>query len=304
MTSLKNLRKNDGSALLLSLWALLVLSMAVFAWIKFIRVEMETAYQADAGLDALALAHSGAQVGLHPYTTTLTTQLNESFSSSRSYEVTIVGEGGKLNLNWVLQGEQPDRLAILKQYLALKGLNFQQTAVLVDSLLDWVDADSQKRANGMEDGPNYHPPNRPLRSLDEITQVNGAGPLVSQKGWQNELTIYSTGRVDLLAAPLIILESLPGVNQASAERFVQLRQGPDKKDGTQDDYVFPKDLNSILSYLGVSGQFATNLRRLVTFNDNVFYITSTGHSGNLTRQTTVIARKGNNNPNILLWKDL
>ncbi|MGC3990375.1 MAG: type II secretion system protein GspK [Chthoniobacteraceae bacterium] len=300
---MQNIRNREGSALLLSLWALLVLSMAVFAWIKFIRVEMETAYQADAGLDALALAHSGAEVGLHlqhdPHYA-----VGRNLQPTRSYDVTIVGEGGKLNLNWVLQGENPDRLSILKQYLALKGLNFQQTAVLVDSLLDWVDADSVKRPNGMEDGPNYHPPNRPMRSLDELTQVNGAGPLVSQKGWQNELTIYSTGRVDLLAAPLIILESLPGVNQASAERFVQLRQGPDKKDGTQDDYVFPKDLNSILSYLGVSGQFAANLRRLVTFNDNVFYITSTGHSGNLTRQTTVIARKGNNNPNILLWKDL
>jgi hypothetical protein len=297
-------RWNHGSALLLSLWALLVLSMAVFAWVKFIRVQLDASYQSDSGLDALALAHSGAEVALHPRTTTLTTQLNEDFGSGRSYAVVMVGEGGKLNLNWILQGENPARISILKHYLQLKGLSFQETAVLVDSLLDWIDPNSIKHINGMEDGPNYHPPNRPLQSLDEVAQVNGAGPLVSQPGWQDELTIYSTGRIDLLAAPLDVLESLPGVNQASAERFVQLRQGPDKKDGTADDFVFPKDLNTILSYLGVAAQTASDLKRLVTFNDNVFSITSTGHSGNLTRQSKVIARKGNNNPNILLWKDL
>jgi len=300
----RSIQNRSGSALLLSLWALLILSMAVFAWVKFIRVEIEASYQADSGLDALALAHSGVQVALHPRSSTLTTQLNEDFGSGRSYAVTMVGEGGKLNLNWVLQGENPDRISIFKHWLLLKGLNFQETEVLVDSLLDWTDPNNIKHTNGMEAGPNYNPPNRPLRSLDEVAEVNGSKPLVSQKGWQDELTIYSSGRIALLSAPLDVLKSLPGVNEASAERFVQLRQGPDKKDGTQDDFVFPNDPNAVLSYLGVSGQIAQNLKRLVTLNDNVFFITSTGHSGNLTRQSKVIARKGNNNPNILLWKDL
>ena len=48
-----------GSALILALWALLLLSAAVFAWVKYIDQNIMLSQEANAGLEAKAFAHSG-----------------------------------------------------------------------------------------------------------------------------------------------------------------------------------------------------------------------------------------------------
>ena len=102
-----------GMALILTLWALLLLSAAVFAWVKFIDQEITAAQQANAGLEARAYAHSGVWVALHPLVTRKTTALLEaSFAKDHGYKIKLEGEGGKLNLVWLLAGlEQTSRNA-------------------------------------------------------------------------------------------------------------------------------------------------------------------------------------------------
>jgi hypothetical protein len=97
---------------------------------------------------------------------------------------------------------------------------------------------------------------------------------------------------------------IPGIGDARARRFLEVRQGPDKIDGTADDHIF-KDAAEVQSYLGMSGAQFQAIANLVTVNvDKTFDIVSVGHSGKVYRQVEVVARKLGPNPNILLWKEL
>jgi hypothetical protein len=102
--SLRRSRASGGSVLIIALWALLTLAAVVLAWAKFIDQEILLTADANFGLDAKALAHSGAAIGLHPLVSPRTPLLRKMFSADRGYNVTLIGEGGKLNLNWLLAG--------------------------------------------------------------------------------------------------------------------------------------------------------------------------------------------------------
>ena len=297
------LRSNDhASALLLSLWALLVLSVAVFALAKFVNQGIDAVRDSNLSLDAKALDHSGLAIALNPDVSTQTPALVADFGQNRGYHVRMVGEGGKLNLNFLLAGEQPQRLEVLKSYLRYRGLKLAEIQTLVDCMLDWVDPDNLKHLNGAEDEGDYHPANRPFQSLEEVAKVKGSGPLVSLPHWEDDFTLYSNGTIDLQSASVAVLSCLPGVGEARARLLVQVRQGRDKLDGTLDDHFF-KDLNEALSFLGYSAQGPSQLSGLVGLKDPTYHILSIGTSGKVDRQVEVVAQKGSGRPNILLWKE-
>ncbi|MDP9292240.1 MAG: general secretion pathway protein GspK, partial [Verrucomicrobiota bacterium] len=299
---LRRPNEESGAMLILALWALLLLSAAVFAWVKFLDAEISVGSEANLGLEAKALAHTGVAVALHPLVSQQTALLSDTLAPERSYKATLVGEGGKLNLNWLLAGEDPKHRELLKNFLSRAGLGFEEQDVLIDCLLDWVDPDATKHLNGMEESPDYHPPNRPLQSLDEVAQVHGSKPLVSQPDWRNYFTLLSQGPIDLTSAPVEVLRAVPGIGDARAARFLQIRQGPDGKDGTKDDHIF-KDVGEVRSFLGFSEQQFQELAGLVTMKDPTVHITSEGRAGKVYRQIEVVARKVSGNPNILLWKE-
>src|SRR2546425_6787936 len=82
-------KKNRASALILALWALLLLSMAVFAWVQFIDQNISISGNANAALNAKALAHSGVYVALHPRVSQATPLLHRHFNNS-GYDVQVV----------------------------------------------------------------------------------------------------------------------------------------------------------------------------------------------------------------------
>lgn len=298
----------DGTALILALWALMLLGGVVFAWVKFIDQEIVLTHEANAGLEATASAHSGVWLALHPLVTRRTPLLETQFDADHGFKVKLVGEGGKLNLNWLLSGleQDPRKRSVLDNYLRGRGLSFEERAVLIDCMLDWTQppqGPNVHRLNGAADTETYQNPHRPLQSLDEVAQIKGSSALVLKPDWQSDFTLYSQGRVDLQFVSTRVLEVLPGVGDARAQRFVQLRDGPDKLDATKDDLIF-KDVSTALSYLGFSGQAAQELQAFVTLNDPTFHIESVGQSAKVYRQIDVIARKLGGNPTILLWKEL
>lgn len=311
---LRSKRGQRGSALILSLWALLMLSAAVFAWVKFIAQDITISGEANAGLDARALAHSGVAVALHPRVSQATPLLEQQFTPERGYKAQLTSESGKLNLNWLLQGaaqnpptpDSPAKIVLFKKFLEAHGLSFQERERLVDCLLDWLDAGDLQRLNGAEKSGDYNPPNRgAFVSVDEIAEVKGSEPLVSQPGWKDDLTIWSRpGRIDLQSAPLSVLELLPNVGDPQAQRFIQLRQGADKLDGTADDHIF-KDVNEAMQYLGVSGPAAEALAPFVILERTpvIVRIISTGQSGKVYRQVEAVAQRVPGQTNFLWWKE-
>lgn len=302
-------RRRGGSVLILSLWALLILSAAIFAWVKFLDQNIQVTGDRNNGLEAKALAHSGVMVALHPQVTRLTPLLDQQIAADRGYKVQMTGEGGRLDLNWLLSPPQtpdPGKLAIFQHYLQNRGLNIQQQQHLIDCALDWLTPGNIPRLNGAKASPGYNPPGRGIfLSVEELAQVKGSQPLVSQAGWENDFTVYTKTGIDLQSASLRILEVLPGVGSANAVRFLHIRQGPDGVDGTMDDHLFA-DVNEAISFLGLNSTQAQQTASYVYVENplTTVHIHSTGQCGNVYRSVEVVAKKMGMQPLILSWKEL
>lgn len=292
----------QASALILVLWALLVLSAAVFAWAAVVQDGLLLHSEGNRGLEARAMAYSGVALGMHPLVTRLTPLPEETVTPGQSYRVRLVSEGAKLNLNWLISGEDPKKLTLLRRWLEARGLNFQQREVFVDCLLDYVDGDDVHRLNGREAEKDYRPANRELQSVSELAQVAGAAPLVDKPGWDDELTLHSQGPIDVSSADIEILRLLPGLSEPRLQQFLQMRKGKDGLDGTEDDYVFP-NMAAVQQFLGLSQAQFAEISDLISLNDPTLRIVSVGMSGKVARQVEVVVRKGGNKPQILLWKE-
>jgi len=296
--------------MILSLWALLLLSAAIFAWLKFINQSIDITSQRNNGLEAKALAHSGVMVALNPDVTQLTPLMSQRTAKDRGYNVQMTGEGGRLNLNWLFtpaENPDPGKITLFRRYLDRRGLNIEQQQRLVDCILDWLSVGNIQHLNGAEEDADYHPPHRDaFLSVQELAQVKGSAPLVSQAGWQDDFTIYTNpGLIDLQSASRRVLESLPAVGDPNIDRFLRIRQGPDGLDGTADDHMFA-DVNEAISYLGLTGAQAQLIGPYVEVENplTTVHIKSTGQCGNVYRNVEVVAKKMGMQPIILSWKEL
>ncbi|XHR27280.1 MAG: hypothetical protein ACFUZC_15185 [Chthoniobacteraceae bacterium] len=297
-------QSSKGSTLMLALWALIVLSAAIFAWVEWIDRTIGVMNEANRGTEARALAHSGLAVAMHPNVGRKNRYLSAQFERSKSYQVTIESEGGRLNVNYLLSGADPQKIAFFKDYLASRGLNFQERQTFIDCLLDWISlSQGGHRLNAVAESPDYRPPHRPLQSLDEIALVAGSTPLISRADWKDDLTLYSSGPLDLESVSADWLALVPGIGDQRARRFVKIREKrlnqPDNKDG----YPF-RNLAEALSDLGLSQAQFSQLSGYLGFRDPVVRIESRGQSGKVVRQVDVIVRKAPGaTTQILLWSE-
>jgi len=294
----------SGAALMLTLWALFLLSAMVISWALDIDSRLTLSGDANRDLAAEAMAASGAEVALHPSVKPSSPNLHRALGAREGYDVRITGEGGHLNLNWLTAGEDPIRLEILRKYLELKGVDLNERDGMMDALLDWVEPNTGlHRLNAPPETADYHPPHAPLTSVDDLKKIFGWVEFTSQPGWDDDFTIDSSGPIDLAWATRDVLRALPGMRDDFVDRFLQLRRGPDGIDGTADDAQF-RNLADIQYALGLSPEQFQQLAALVGFNDQVMRILSVGKSGNIARTVKMVVRKSGNIPQVIVWKEL
>ncbi len=286
---------------MLALWALFLLSAMVIAWALDINSQLTLSGEASRVVEAEAMAASGAEVALSPAVEAGSSVLRGSLGRNQSYAARITGEGGRLNLNWILAGENPQRLAMLRQYLELKGVDLNERDRMIDCLLDYVDPDDLPRLNGAESEPGYQPRNSLLRSVEDLKQVKSWEKFTAQPNWDADFTLFSTGPVDLVWASRNVLLCLPGINDAIADRFLEYRRGPDKIDGTEDDPVF-ESLDQVRLALGFTPEQFAQLSGVIGFKDQVVRVVSVGKSGSVTRTVEMIIRKAAQ-PQMIRWKE-
>src|SRR5215472_1361697 len=323
-----------SAALLLALWALFLLSAMVIAWALNINSHLAVSANANHALSAEAMASSGAEVALAREITPSSSNLHRKIGNGDSYDVRMTGECGRLNLNFLTQGEDPNKVQILRQYLILKGVDLNEQDLMIDSLLDWV---SQNRGlqhlNACPETDNYHPPHQPLGSVDELKKVCGWADFTSKPGWDGDFTVaQGCGAIDVAYASRDVLRALlaafGGAGDDRVNAFLQLRQGPDGIDGTADDGII--DPNAVLPMLGINingtqiqagiqGQLQ-NLIQQPYKGSSVFRVVSVGKSGDVTRSIQMIVQKpmpvqpvatgvqavplAGNRPTIFSWKEL
>src|SRR5436853_6033057 len=106
-TPSSNSKLISGAAIMLALWALFLLSALVISWALDIDSRLSLSGDGARMLKAEAVACSGAEVALHPAVTSNSSNLSGQLADA-SYEARLTGEGGRLNVNWLVAGEDPD----------------------------------------------------------------------------------------------------------------------------------------------------------------------------------------------------
>ena len=292
-----------AAALMLALWALFLLSAMIISWASQIDSQLTISGGGNRILEAEALACSGAEIALSPAIRPGSPNLSGKFRDRQTFETKITGEGGRLNINWLVAGENPARLEILRHYLEVKGIDLNERDHMIDCLLDWVDADNLSRLNGAESSDDYKVPNTLLTRIDELKRIKGWGELTSRPGWEDEFTVNSSGPIDLIWASRDVLLALPGMTDQFVDAFLKYRAGADGIEGTEDDPQMKSVEDARIAFGFTSEQFKP-IAALVSFKDQVLRVVSVGKSGDISRTVQMVFRRAGAVPQLITWKEL
>ncbi len=284
----------SGSALMLMVWALLLMSVTVMGVVEYIRYSAEEAKLGAAEFYALHLAESGLAVGLHPEARRGDKVLKQKVGTDSGFDVVINYEGARIPINYVTD----DRLREAVYQLFIRwGLNSDEAGVASESLADWVDRDDDVRANGAESafyqqqGIEDMPRQGGFIDVDEMLLVRGMGVVDRLKpDWREFFSVYGDGTIDLRTAFKDTLIAVTGASENDVENYVARRDGADGIPGTEDDQRVSD--GEAFRLLGLTGDKARSLSAILTSEDSLRRITSTGYVGEKRAQIIVIARRG------------
>jgi general secretion pathway protein K len=294
-------KQRRGAALMLALWALFLLSAMVISWTLNINSRLILSANANRNIEAEAAACSGTEVAMYPNIKPDSPTLIGGFGRNQRYDVRMTGEGGRLNLKWLLVGEKPDQLEILRKFLEIKGIDLNERDEMIDTLLDWVDADNLVRLNGAEDGPGYKPANRMIARLDEIKKIKGWEDFTSASDWDSDLTLDSSPEgPDLLWASRDVLLALPGMTEQLADQIIAMRSGADGIEGTKDDPF--KSSAELVAAVGIPAQ-APIMNLIARSSEQTWRVISVGKSGDVTRTVRMVISKRANTVQLKSWKE-
>lgn len=176
-------------------------------------------------------------------------EINDSEEEEKAYEIverknipfgagtisySIIDENGKISINSASRG-------VLIKALELSGVEVgEERDIIADSILDWIDNDSNHRVNGAENdfyeglNPPYKAKNSRIEVLDELLKVRGMtkeilygksyapsesvdgalnDPSKIQDGWNNLFTVYNVETVNPNTAGPKVLAILFGQKQ-------------------------------------------------------------------------------------------
>ncbi len=226
------------------------------------------------------------------------------------YRVDIQDETGKINLNLVQQEQ-------MRSLLDAMGIPKEHADVIVDSLLDWKDADKANRANGAEDDyyqslPRaYKAKNGRMDSVEELLLVRGVTPDYFYGRWQKApdgsisfayglsryLSVYSTSnRINVNYAELPVLLSVPGMTSQAAEMiYARRKERPFKNIGE-----LTKDLPVTIG--------ALTLPFLGTDSTGIYTLTAAAHMENskvkrVIRTTISLDQRESSRYKVIYWNE-
>ena len=276
-----------GIALLMTLWVLTIMMVLVLSFSYMTRTETYATLSFKEGTEKKFLAEAGIERGilelfyrninknqaiiLEGYEVwRIDGRLYKDLMGEGEFSVGITDESGKIDIN-----AMTDANSIMLRNL-LKNLGGQEEEVntIVDSMLDWKDADDLYHLSGAEDDyymslPNpYKAKNANFETLEELLLVKGMTSEIlygnkEKKGIIDLLTIYSRqSKINVNAAPKEVLMAIPGITPEIADSIISFREHDEIK--KKEDVGIPPE--SV---------------RYIIFGDSYTYsIDSTGLKGN------------------------
>lgn len=295
--------RHRGSALIAVLWLIAILAMACMAALRVISFDMELATQKIHGSRAGHMAEAGIAVGSNPVVERGDPVLKyDNSETDEGYEVELISEGGRFNINSLLLRDDTN---FLRSLFIDWGLDLDAAQALVDALADWVDADDEVRLNGAEfewyearDRINQ-PFNRPFYDINEMRLVRDMDLVEALRpDWRDWFTIWSGGLLDINEASAELISAAAEVSVEEARAIPNIVNGPDGILGTEDDAPF-ENAASALAIIGINAEAQPDIAARFTTGDTTTRIVSTGYAGGAKRRISVILRNRTGQPALL-----
>lgn len=252
-------RDQNGIALIIVLWMMVVLSVLVISYSAAARTEIHAAAACKNEIENKLLAEAGIQRGIMEIYYRMKNkntdvvleglEVMQTDATPYPYEIEdgrvtirIADETGKLNINTLTDSSG----ILLNSLLVNLGIGKEQSDTIVDSILDWKDKDDLVRLHGAEDShyaslpEPYKTKNAPFESLEELLSVKGMTREIlygtaEKKGLIHFVTIYSgSDKISLNAAPREVLMAVPGMTEDAADNIITVRSSLKTGTGLQD----------------------------------------------------------------------
>jgi type II secretory pathway component PulK len=303
---MKRNSSNKGSALMLVLWALVLLGMAVFGVVELVDLSVDHTSYSERALDARGLALSGLALGLSPQLLKDDPILTEVAGPQRMFKATFGSEGARLNLNYVLLSKNQQ---ILINLFSQWGLPVDQATHVVACMYDWVTPGDLKSLGGAkaQDYINANLPQvptyQPFDSFDEVALVMDFAMVEKVRpNWQDSFTLWSTGPLNVNEAPPELIAAVFSLDPERVALWTSARNGRDGIAGTADD-VPVKSLTTLAGDLGISTTQEQTLGNQVDFSDPNRRIDSVGISQGTQVKISVVTRLNSSPIQYFLWSE-
>ena len=228
---MSNIRINrqNGIALVLVLWVLLLLTIITGSFALMARMDRLEAHALLSGTQARLSAEAAINLAVlalrDPEDETRMIadgRMYQQYLDGILIEVNATDERGKLDIN------ATDELTLVNMFSG-HGLEMAEAEILAAAVMDWRDADELERVNGAEEdaylaaGLEVGPANRPFMMTEELLQVIGM-PYEFYRKLEPGITVFSrAGQPDPAFAPVEALMALPDITREEAINFVQER---------------------------------------------------------------------------------
>jgi general secretion pathway protein K len=317
----------DGVALIAVMWIFIFLFVVAFEFSTSAREEATAAQRFSDETLGYYLALAGFERGLYdflnqqsPEAQTVQTpeakkndlfdgEFREEDLGTGAFRVRLVDESGKININRVND-------ETLRRIFTNLGLDEVRRDTLVDSIMDWRDADDLHRTNGAENdyyaslSPAYSAKNGPLDSVEDLLWIKGMTPELFF-GYSDETGQPANGsartalreiftvdspidRVNLRTASAEVIHALTGIPLEKCRGFVEER----KK-------LSEKSLGDLLPLLGI-GAADSVMQTFIFTNPSVIAVEAEGRpaGSRMARKVKGVVRLGGAQGfEILRWLD-
>ncbi len=349
-------RRQQGSALILVLWVLGLLSMLVASFAfeahielrltSFYRDRTKAEYLARSGLDVAELlvaksaglqgakrdeAKAGSDIWYDPAlqlakggTVSLVHDLAEAGVGQGLIRLSITPEPARRNINRLIDQTLAND-ETLERILDVGGIPQEMWPMLIDSLYDWTDTDTTPRPDGAETDDYYANLDKPyhagdkgyIDTIEELALIKGFTPEILQggtlstgmfesdtvvmSGIADMLTTYGDGKVNINAASVRVLQTLPEVDAEMASFIVTEREK--WVDGTGQEQ---QGFKSEAEFLALVPDFPPIAKDFLEYNataSKYFRITSTGDLNGVFRTIWCIVSFSGEGFTVLRWRE-
>ena len=292
-------RAAEGSALLLVLFTIILLSGLITATVGFLKNDVDEYGARSKEFRARQLAESGLAFGMHPMVDNEDRSLLEQKAEDGgTFHVSIASESTRLNINVLLQSGRQD---LLESLFSRWGIEPKPAKAAVEGMYKYLSSPARvqtAQVNGQ--GAQFE---ADFRTVEEMSLVPEFAPVMEkQPDWMNFFTVWGDGKLDVNLADADMIELVTGVSSAAASQFVKYRWGPDGVPFTSDDRVY-NSMDEVRAALGMSQEQFLLVQDLLSLKSAVDRIESTGIIAGYEKTIVVIASRNTTPIHYFAWQE-